>query len=247
MVAAEKRILVVDDEEIVRDSCKRVLTEAGYTVRTAASGRDALRACRDERFDVMLTDLRMPDMNGIDVIRAVASEFPEVRVIVITGYPSPQSAQQARELGVSDYLEKPLSTNRLSEAAAAALAHPPVRRAAPVPSAAMHSQVPLSAAPQPRQRVEAVVGPAPEPAKRSPHATLRLVVFTAMGFLAGLLIAYKIAPTQGLAYLLVGTAIASGTLVGLFSDVLFAREARSRAPHPAEATCQAVEGASEKV
>ena len=247
MVAAQNRVLVVDDEEIVRDSCQRVLTEAGYTVRTAANGRDALRACRNERFDVMLTDLRMPDMDGIDVIRAVASEFPEVRVVVITGYPTPQSAEQARELGVSDYLEKPLSTNRLSEAAAAALARPPVRRTAPLPSATLDSPVPVSATAQPRERVEAAVGPAAHPAKRTPHTTLRLVVVTALGFLAGLLVAYKIAPTQGLAYLLVGTAIASGTLVGLFSDVLFAREARSRAPDPAEATCQAVEGASKRV
>ena len=84
MVAVEKRILVVDDEEIVRESCRRVLTEAGYAVRTVANGRDALRMCRAEHFDVMLTDLRMADMDGIDVIRAVAQECPGVRVVVIT-------------------------------------------------------------------------------------------------------------------------------------------------------------------
>ena len=129
MVAASKRVLVVDDEEIVRESYKLALTDAGYEVRTVPSGREAIQACRNEHFDVMLADIRMPDMDGLEVSRVIAREFPDVRVIVITGYPSPESAAQARRLGVSDYLQKPVAPDRLSAATAAALARP-VERAA---------------------------------------------------------------------------------------------------------------------
>jgi CheY-like chemotaxis protein len=125
MVSVDKRILVVDDEKIVRDSCERILTGEGYAVSTASSGREALLACRNERFDVMLTDLRMPDMDGIEIGRVLAKEFPEVRIVVITGYPSRKTAEQAQALGIFEYLEKPLSPQRLSEVTAEALASPP--------------------------------------------------------------------------------------------------------------------------
>jgi CheY-like chemotaxis protein len=126
MVAAtgSKRVLVVDDEEIVRQSYKLALTDAGYDVSVAANGHDAIEACRTEHFDVMLADIRMPDMDGLEVAQIMAREFPDVRVIVITGYPSPESAARARQLGLSDYLQKPIAPDRLSAATAAALARP---------------------------------------------------------------------------------------------------------------------------
>lgn len=137
---AENRVLVVDDEEIVRESCRRALTEAGYTVRTAANGHDALQACRTESFDLMLTDLRMPDMDGLEVTRTVAEEFPDLRVVILTGYPSRDSAQEAASLGIFDYLEKPISPERLSAATASALAResryePPARMPEEAPAA----------------------------------------------------------------------------------------------------------------
>jgi len=76
----------------------------------------------------MLADIRMPDMDGLEVSRVIAREFPDVRVVVITGYPSPESAARARRLGVSDYLQKPVAPDRLSAALAAALARPAERR-----------------------------------------------------------------------------------------------------------------------
>ena len=141
MVVVDKRVLVVDDEEIVRNSCKRALTDAGYAVRTAGSGRDALKLFRDEPFDVMLTDLKMPDMDGFDVIQAVTKEFPEVRVVIITGYPSRESADRAEKLGIFDYLEKPLSPGRLSAATAEALSPSPVCAPVDVPPAATNPDV----------------------------------------------------------------------------------------------------------
>ncbi len=124
MVASLKRVLVVDDEAIVCESYKRILDEAGYSVCTVRSGRDAITACRKEPFDVMLADLKMPDLDGIEVTRMVKEEFPKIQVLIITGYPTRQSAREAQGLGVFDYLCKPLTPERLSAATAAALAFP---------------------------------------------------------------------------------------------------------------------------
>jgi DNA-binding NtrC family response regulator len=212
MVTAEKRILVVDDEQIVRDSCQRALTDAGYDVKTAASGCDALDACRVERFDLMLTDLKMPDMDGLEVIRAMAAEFPDVRVVVVTGYPSPESAETASKLGIFDYLEKPLSPERLSAATAAVLARP-ARKTAILDRA-------QSIQPEKNDPQEAAQG-MKAGTKENPLA--KQAVLLALGFLVGVTAAYVIAPAHALAYLAVGTAIASGTILGLFSDALFAK------------------------
>ena len=224
MVALKKRILVVDDEQIVRDSCQRALTDAGYTVHTVGSGRDALKACRDEPVDVMLTDLRMPDMDGFEVIRAVRKEFPEVRVVIITGYPSRESAAQAAQFGIFDYLEKPLSPARLSRATAAALASPLRHTVTDLPTV----EPVCSETQQLEEANPEEVAQAPQPAAPGGGAvnnTARRAVLISTGFLVGVTIAYVIAPVHALAYLAVGTAIASGTVVGLFSDAFFAKSA----------------------
>jgi DNA-binding NtrC family response regulator len=221
MVAVEKRILVVDDEEIVRESCRRVLTEAGYAVRTVANGREALNLCRAEQFDVMLTDLRMADMDGLEVIRAAAREFPGMRVVVITGYPSRESLQQAQELGVCEYVEKPLNPSRLNEVTATALSSKMTLKA-PAPAPALAAEAPA------RPSVEFVPAPqAAHPAYAAAGRTTRLLVTGAIGFLLGVAAAYVVAPNHGLAYLLVGSAIVSGTLLGLFSDALFGKSAKN--------------------
>ena len=234
MVATEKRVLVVDDEEIVRESCRRSLTDAGYTVRTVESGRAALKACRAESFDVMLTDLKMPEMDGLEVARAVREEFPDVRVVIITGYPSRESTAQAKKLGIFDYLEKPLSPERLSEATAAALARPPASIApvakveAPTPEAPPSDvsataephepEVAATADAEPRKLRETSARPAEDSKSATTRSAISPMVAWVLGFLVGVVVAYAIAPTQGLAYLAVGTAIAAGTVFGLFCD-----------------------------
>lgn len=222
MVATEKRVLVVDDEPIVCESYRLALTDAGYDVRTVASGRDAIQACRSERFDMILADLKMPDVDGLEVARVVAKEFPGVRMVIITGYPSHESARKAEELGVMDYLEKPLSPERLSEATAAALSRPwtGVKVAAPAVA---------DVAPTPTRQPEgAEPDKLPQGAGKKPtgHAA-RQAVSISMGFLAGVMLAYFLAPVPVLAYLAVGTAIASGTLLGIFSEAFFAKGAGS--------------------
>ena len=166
MVAA-KRVLVVDDEEIVRESYRLALTDAGYMVQAVGNGRDALQACRSDRYDVLLADLRMPDMDGMEVSQAVRKEFPEVRIIIITGYPSPETLAQATQLGVSDYLEKPIGPDRLSEATAVALSRPPAKAPPDVPAVADRLQAPPLVTPpvpggwrtSPRPRAPPISGP----------------------------------------------------------------------------------------
>ena len=162
MVATNKRVLVVDDEAIVCESYKRVLTDAGYSVCTARSGRDALAACRAEPFDVVLADLRIPDMDGLEVTRKVRKEFPQVQVLIITGYPTQQSADEARGLGVFDYLSKPVAPERLSAVTAAALSLPAERIAPAVPSAEPAPEEAARAAEPEKTQSEAVSVAAPE-------------------------------------------------------------------------------------
>jgi CheY-like chemotaxis protein len=232
MVVANKRVLVVDDETIVCESYKLALMDAGYDVRTVGTGNEAIQACRAERFDVMLADLRMPDMDGMEVAKIVAKEFPELRVVMITGYPSRESAEQAARLGVSDYLQKPLSPERLSEATAAALARP-MRMPAPSVAAAPAPKEPVKAeAKEPES--QAIGQPRPRAAS---NKLAREAVLVSVGFLAGVTIAYFLAPVHILAYLMVGTAIASGTILGLLSDAFFVKDAKSEPRHEATTSC----------
>jgi DNA-binding NtrC family response regulator len=103
------RILVADDEEGVRTFLAESLERAGHEVTQVADGAAAVRAAREEPFDVVLTDLRMPGTDGMTVVRTVRTEQPDVEVIVITAFGDVATAVEALKLGAFDYLEKPLS------------------------------------------------------------------------------------------------------------------------------------------
>lgn len=109
MTNSDRTILVVDDEESVRDSLVRILTKEGYQVRMASSGETALLAVRQEPPDLLLTDLRMPGMDGIELLKAVKAISPETQVIVMTAFGSVEVAVRAMKEGADDFLEKPLS------------------------------------------------------------------------------------------------------------------------------------------
>lgn len=103
------RILVVDDEESIRDLLRLVLTGEGYSVVTANDGEEAIEHLEAQRFDLVITDLVMPRVNGVEVLRAakrIDSNFP---VIVITGYPSVETVTELVRLGAGDYLTKPFN------------------------------------------------------------------------------------------------------------------------------------------
>jgi CheY-like chemotaxis protein len=235
MVAADKRVLVVDDEQIVRDSCERVLTSAGYVVRTVSTGRDALAACRAERFDVMLTDLRMPDMDGLEIAKALSSEFPEIRIIVITGFPSQDTAEQARKIGVFDYIQKPLSPSRLAEATADVLMHPPrfTSVAYPIPelsveSAPVAAEPDLHALPAPVPTEDNVAATASEAAQQSVPSESTVPAENDISFLAaaGLLIT---APLAGLAFVVFLPLVGFGMLFAVIGSRLGFKFGRKRA------------------
>lgn len=103
------RVLVADDEEGVRSFVAEALEREGHEVVQAADGAEALRAAREEPFDVVITDLRMPQMDGMSLVRALRTEQPDVELIVLTAFGDVSTAVEAMKLGVFDYLQKPLS------------------------------------------------------------------------------------------------------------------------------------------
>jgi DNA-binding NtrC family response regulator len=117
------KILVVDDEDIVRTSCSRTLTPGGFEVKLAKNGREGLNMMGEEAFDIVLTDLKMPDMDGIEVLRKIKEDWPEVEVIIITGYQTVDTAVKSIKLGAFDYIEKPFTPDALMNAVSKALDH----------------------------------------------------------------------------------------------------------------------------
>jgi DNA-binding NtrC family response regulator len=115
------KILVVDDEDIVRTSCNRTLSPEGYEVRLAKNGAEGLKMASEERFDLVLTDLKMPDMDGIEVLRIIKEQWPETAVIIVTGYQTVDTAVKAIKLGAYDYIEKPFTPDALITAVREAL------------------------------------------------------------------------------------------------------------------------------
>jgi DNA-binding NtrC family response regulator len=118
------RVLVVDDEESIRNACRQSIEAGGYIVATAENGESALERIRQESFDVALVDLRMPGLPGMEVLRRLKQESPNMAVIIITGYPSIDSAVEAIKSGAYDYLAKPFTpevlVSMVERAAAAA-------------------------------------------------------------------------------------------------------------------------------
>jgi excisionase family DNA binding protein len=118
------RILVVDDEQAVRDLLSKTLTMADYDVDAADDGPSAIEKLRAVEYDLLITDLKMPGMDGLTVIREARKLAPDLRVIIITGYSTEASAIEAINLGVSGYLTKPFRLPRILAAAARALGEP---------------------------------------------------------------------------------------------------------------------------
>ncbi len=103
------RVLVIDDEAIVRISCQRVLTPEGYDVVATSRGDEAIELLENEHFDAVLTDLKMPDMDGFEVLKIIKERWPDIQVIIITGYGTISTAVEAIKLGAFEYIEKPFT------------------------------------------------------------------------------------------------------------------------------------------
>jgi formate/nitrite transporter len=116
-----QRILVVDDDPAVRESCTRILAERGYEVETAASGKEGLERTRRGYFDCALLDLKMPDMDGMEIVRTACANRTNMAVLIVTGYGSVETAAEATRLGVADYVSKPFTPQEISQAVDRAL------------------------------------------------------------------------------------------------------------------------------
>lgn len=107
------KILCVDDEEVILDSFRKILVLSGYSVDTVETGQEALGLIQKNDYDFVFTDLKMPNMSGMDVVKSVKHLRPDVDVVVITGYASVDTAVECMKHGAMDYVEKPFTEEEL--------------------------------------------------------------------------------------------------------------------------------------
>jgi CheY-like chemotaxis protein len=112
----KKSILVVDDEAIVRISCKRILEPEGFNVEVANDGYEALELIKKKGYEIIITDLKMPKMDGLEVLKWIKENSPQSKVIVITGFSTPEIAEKSLSAGAEKYLEKPFTPEVLINA-----------------------------------------------------------------------------------------------------------------------------------
>lgn len=108
-MADNTRILVVDDESIVIRSAEIVLSREGYAVEGALGGREAILKMEDKAYDLVFTDLKMPEVDGLTLIKWVRKNRPDSGIVILTGYPSQDTIREALALGIIDYVPKPFT------------------------------------------------------------------------------------------------------------------------------------------
>src|SRR3989339_230648 len=107
------KILVVDDERSIRNTLKEILEYEKHEVVLAATGMESLEVLTKSAFDVMLLDIKMPEMDGMEVLEKVVKEYPDIQIVMISGHGNVDAAVKAVKLGAFDFIEKPLDLNRL--------------------------------------------------------------------------------------------------------------------------------------
>jgi DNA-binding NtrC family response regulator len=109
----QPRILVVDDDETIRTTMKAILQDEGYIVDLAATGKEAIQKTTEKNYNVALLDIRLPDMEGIELLKLLKDGIPRTRKIMVTGYPSMQNAISALNKNADAYLLKPVDIEKL--------------------------------------------------------------------------------------------------------------------------------------
>lgn len=130
------KALVIDDEQIVLDSVTRILADEDWDVDVTLSGKKGIKMAAKTPYDIVLTDIRMPEIGGLIVLRDIKRQKPELPVVIITGYASVQSAVQAMKLGAADYMEKPFDPDQLVRSAKDAIDH--AQKHEPEPQSVIH-------------------------------------------------------------------------------------------------------------
>ena len=115
------KILVIDDEEVVGKSCTRILEPAGYQVEYETSPKKGLEKVESGAYDLVLLDLRMPEMDGVEVLKKIKEKRPETEVVIITAFSSVDTAVETLKLGAKDYVPKPFTPEELKEVVKTAL------------------------------------------------------------------------------------------------------------------------------
>ncbi len=133
-----KKALIIDDEQMMVDTIGTILSAKGYSVEGALSSRKGLEMALMSDFDLVFTDIRMPEIGGMKVLRDIKRLKPRLPVIIITGYSTVKTAVQAMRLGAADYLEKPLNPEELLDSAEAAIKN--ADRASPEEQRLIHKE-----------------------------------------------------------------------------------------------------------
>src|SRR3989304_9178255 len=116
-------ILIVDDEESIRTSLSGVLKDEGYRISTVVNGEDAIDKVKSDSFDVMLLDIWLPGMDGMEALKQIKVLKPELPVIMISGHGNIETAVKCTKLGAYDFIEKPLSIEKVLLSIERALEH----------------------------------------------------------------------------------------------------------------------------
>lgn len=120
-MANKGSVLVVDDDPVVVKSCERILKTEGYKIDSAVNGQHAINILQNQDYDLVITDLKMPKVNGIDLIKWMKGSKHQTGIIIITGFPSQETIKNALDLGIVDYLPKPFTSSLLSDVVSRAL------------------------------------------------------------------------------------------------------------------------------
>jgi DNA-binding NtrC family response regulator len=119
----ENRILVVDDDPLLRDFLAETLNRTGYSVSLASTGEEALEKIRKEDCDIILSDVRMPNMDGMELLKTAKTSLPDAKVVMMTAYGTVQNAVEAMKLGAFDYVMKPFSIDEIELVLKRAIEH----------------------------------------------------------------------------------------------------------------------------
>jgi DNA-binding NtrC family response regulator len=113
VVQDQEKVLVVDDEENARIALRAILQQEGYQVDSVANGYEALEFLRQHKVNVVISDLKMPEMNGLSFLRELNRRYPSTRVIMVTAYGGVESYLEAIQLGAFEYIHKPVKVDEL--------------------------------------------------------------------------------------------------------------------------------------
>ena len=127
----ELKILVVDDDAIVIKSCRRILEAEGFEVMTVPGADEALEKIKSSEFDLLLMDVKMPKHDGIFLMREIKKNWPDIPIIVMSGYPTPETIADVLKLGATQFIPKPFRPDELVKAVRQVIQKMPRKKSSP--------------------------------------------------------------------------------------------------------------------